>query len=51
MKLFKRADSQLIKQTIAIYIKVIGGERKQLVISSIFIPLQHLLYIVVCHYS
>ncbi len=46
MKLFTRADSRTVKDTLAIYKKVLGSEKHQLVLASIFIPMQHLLYTV-----
>ncbi len=47
MKIYTRTEGESIRQTLAIYRKVLGNERKKLTIATIFIPLQHLLYIVV----
>lgn len=46
MKLFTRADEHLLKKTIHIYKQELVGERKAFVLTSIFIPLQHFLYMV-----
>lgn len=46
MKLFNKADGETIKQTIAIYRKVLGNEKKYFLLGSIFIPFQHFLYLV-----
>jgi len=47
MKLYSRTDAQTTRKTLAIFRTVLGEEKKRLVISSIFIPLQHLLYLVI----
>ncbi|MBP9667384.1 ABC transporter ATP-binding protein [Candidatus Saccharibacteria bacterium] len=46
MKLFTRADSKTVKQTLAIYKATLGSEKKRLVIAAILIPLHQLFYVV-----
>lgn len=46
MKIFTRTDSENVRKTIAIYRQELRHEKKQFVLASIFVPLQHFLYIV-----
>jgi ATP-binding cassette, subfamily B, bacterial len=46
MKVFTRADGDLIKKTIAIYKEELKSERKSLILAAILVPSQHFLYIV-----
>ncbi len=47
MKLYSRTDRDVTRKTLEIFRKVLGDEKKRLIIASIFIPLQHLLYLVI----
>jgi ATP-binding cassette subfamily B protein len=47
MKIFSRADSNLVKKTIQIYREEASHERKGLLLAAIFAPMQHFLYMIV----
>lgn len=46
MKVFTRADTELVKKTIAIFREEVVPERKRLLIAAVMVPSQHFLYIV-----
>lgn len=46
MKLFSRTNSTTTKKTIRIYREELKSDKKQFIIAAIFVPMQHLLYIV-----
>lgn len=46
MKIFARADKNIMKKTLAIFREEIGSERKYLIIAAFAVPLQHMSYIV-----
>lgn len=47
MKLFTRTSTDTAKRTLAIYREELGSERKYLLLSAIFIPMQHALNLVI----
>ncbi len=46
MKIFARTDAETLKGTIKIYREELGPERRRLIVSCIFIPMQHFLHLV-----
>ncbi|MDO8335404.1 MAG: hypothetical protein Q7T74_01300, partial [Candidatus Saccharibacteria bacterium] len=46
MKIFTRTDSHIINKTIDVYRQELKGEKKPFIVASVFIPMQHFLYIV-----